>query len=268
MVEGLASRSERVWLSVLVLASALAGCATTPGGGDGFPDEEPDVASIPDAVPKAEPRSRYGNPKSYVVFGQRYYVMGEATGYVERGIASWYGKKFHGKRTSSGEIYNMYSMTAAHKSLPLPTYVAVTNLANHRRVILKVNDRGPFHDNRLIDLSYTAARKLGIIQNGTGLVEIRAIETVQAADSMAATKLTEAVRLFLQVGAYEVRENARRVMARLESLGDSLRISEVLNNGRRIYRVRFGPLSDVGEADRLGRAVVGLGLDVPRIVLE
>ena len=162
----------------------------------------------------------------------------------------------------------MYSMTAAHKSLPLPTYVAVTNLANHRRVILKVNDRGPFHDNRLIDLSYTAARKLGIIQNGTGLVEIRAIETVQAADSMAATKLTEAVRLFLQVGAYEVRENARRVMARLESLGDSLRISEVLNNGRRIYRVRFGPLSDVGEADRLGRAVVGLGLDVPRIVLE
>ena len=259
----------RVWM--LAIASILAGCGISPEVSDGFPDEVPDVSQIPDAVPKAEPRSRYGNPPSYLVFGQRYYVMGTSEGYVERGVASWYGKKFHGRRTSSGEIYNMYAMTAAHKSLPLPTYVSVTNLENGRKVILKVNDRGPFHDNRLIDLSYTAAKKLGVIQGGTGLVEVRAITPASdfAMVPSAAPAPTESpVKLFLQVGAYEIRDNARRVVVRLQSLGDSVRLSEIWNNGRRMYRVRFGPLSDVREADRLARAVVGLGLAAPRIVLE
>ena len=136
-----------------------------------------DVSAIPDAVPKDEPRSKYGNPSSYVVNGRSYHVMDNGNDYVERGIASWYGEKFHGRRTSSGEAYDMYAMTAAHKSLPLPTYVEVTNLQNGKRIIVKVNDRGPFHENRVIDLSWTAAAKLDILGKGTGLVEVRTVRT-------------------------------------------------------------------------------------------
>lgn len=127
-------------------------------------------------VPKVEPKSKYGNPKSYVVFGKRYYTLPFSKGYVEQGIASWYGTKFHGRRTSSGETYDMYAMTAAHKTLPLPTYARVTNKKNGRSIIVRINDRGPFHDNRIIDLSYAAATRLGIVTMGTGLVEVRAID--------------------------------------------------------------------------------------------
>ena len=127
-------------------------------------------------MPKVESKSKYGNPKSYVVFGKRYYVKDSAKGYVEQGIASWYGTKFHGRRTSSGETYDMYAMTAAHKTLPLPTYARVTNLENGRSVMVKVNDRGPFHQNRIIDLSYSAATRLGIVKTGTGRVEVEAID--------------------------------------------------------------------------------------------
>src|SRR6056297_4328415 len=132
------------------------------GLGDGPPARPLDAAGIPDAVPRAEPRSKSGNPPFYEVRGQRYYVMNDAAGYRESGVASWYGTKFHGRRTSSGEPYNMYAMTAAHKHLPLPSYVEVTHRQNGRKIIVKVNDRGPFHDGRIIDLSYAAARKLGI----------------------------------------------------------------------------------------------------------
>lgn len=131
---------------------------------------------IPNQVPRLEPLSKYGNPKSYVVFGKTYYTLPSSQGFVQRGIASWYGKKFHGRLTSSREPYDMYAMTAAHPQLPLPTYVQVTNLKNGKQVILRVNDRGPFHDNRVIDLSYTAAVKLDIIKQGTGLVEVRALD--------------------------------------------------------------------------------------------
>ena len=146
-----------------------------PSSSDKAPSKQVDVSKIQNAVPKEEPKSRYGNPKSYVVFDKRYYVMESNKGFVEKGIASWYGTKFHGRRTSSGETYDMYAMTAAHKNLPLPTYVEVTNLKNGKKIIVKVNDRGPFHENRIIDLSYTAATKLDIVKNGTGLVEIRAV---------------------------------------------------------------------------------------------
>jgi rare lipoprotein A len=162
-------------LFMMGVLGLMVGCATT-GGGDGPPDEEPDLSGIEDAVPKVEPRSRYGNPKSYVVFGKRYYTRAHSGGYVEKGLASWYGKKFHGRRTSSGERYNMYGMTAAHKTLPLPTYAQVTNLKNGRRVVVRVNDRGPFHGGRVIDLSYAAARKLGVVKTGTAMVEVRAID--------------------------------------------------------------------------------------------
>jgi rare lipoprotein A len=161
-------------LGLLGVLSLLSGCATT--GGDSAPASGPDLADIEDAVPRAEPKSKYGNPKSYVVFGKRYYTKASADGHVERGLASWYGKKFHGRRTSSGERYDMHAMTAAHKSLPLPTYVEVTNLNNGRSTVVKVNDRGPFHGERVIDLSYAAARKLGMVRKGTAMVEVRAVD--------------------------------------------------------------------------------------------
>jgi rare lipoprotein A (peptidoglycan hydrolase) len=132
--------------------------------------------AVPDAVPRVEPRSRYGNPPFYDVFGKRYYVLSSSVAYVERGVASWYGPGFHQVRTSTGEPYDMYGMTAAHKTLPLPAYVRVTNLQNGRSVVVRVNDRGPFVGNRIIDLSYTAASKLDMLRNGTAMVEVRAID--------------------------------------------------------------------------------------------
>jgi len=135
-----------------------------------------DPAAIPDAVPTEEPLSPYGNPEEYEVFGETYHVMESSSGYVSEGLASWYGEEFQGRRTSSGEPYDMYLMTAAHKTLPLPTYVEVTNLENGRRAVVRVNDRGPFHPDRVIDLSYVAARKLGIVGPGTARVRVRALE--------------------------------------------------------------------------------------------
>ena len=130
------------------------------------------MESIPDAVPRIEPRSAHGNPPFYDVLGRRYYVLASADGYLERGVASWYGPTFHGGNTSSGEPYDMYGMTAAHKTLPLPCYARVTNLRNGKSIVVRINDRGPFVANRLIDLSYTAAAKLDMIREGTTLVEV------------------------------------------------------------------------------------------------
>ena len=121
-----------------------------------------DLTSTPDAVPRVEPRSRYGNPRSYVVNGKQYFTLSSARGFIQRGIASWYGQAFHGRRTSSGETYDMHKMTAAHKTLPLPTYVSVRDLGTGRTIVVRVNDRGPFHGDRIIDLSFAAASKLGI----------------------------------------------------------------------------------------------------------
>lgn len=157
------------------LVGLLSGCSST-GDKDSAPSNAPDLSGIEDAVPKAEPKSKYGNPKSYVVFGKRYHTKSSSNGHVERGLASWYGKKFHGRKTSSGERYDMYAMTAAHKTLPLPTYARVTNVSNGRSAVVKINDRGPFHGKRVIDLSYSAAKKLGVVSKGTAMVEIRAID--------------------------------------------------------------------------------------------
>lgn len=177
--------------AVLLCALLVAGC-TSRGifeTGDHAPPGMVDISGVQDAVPRPEPLSRYGNPASYVVYGKRYYTMPSSKGYRQRGIASWYGTKFHGKRTSSGETYDMYKMTAAHKTLPLPSYVEVENLRNGRTIVVKVNDRGPFLHDRIIDLSFVAAAKLGIQEDGTGLVEVRAIDTetpLQAARSIPA----------------------------------------------------------------------------------
>jgi rare lipoprotein A len=151
---------------------------------DNGPSAPPiDVDKIPEPVPKAEPRSRYGNKASYEVLGKTYRVMADARGYVERGIASWYGNKFHGFMTSSFETYDMYAFSAAHKTLPLPSYARVTNLDNGKSVEVRDNDRGPFHDNRIVDLSYAAAVKIGVWPKGTAPVEVRAIDPAHPDDS-------------------------------------------------------------------------------------
>ncbi|MBT2772502.1 septal ring lytic transglycosylase RlpA family protein [Halomonas sp. ISL-60] len=158
--------------------------ASTSGGryamsGDAYPLEPPDVTKVPDAEPRVEQPSRAGNRPSYDVWGKTYHVLPDATGYEKRGTASWYGEKFHGYATSNGEIYDMYKMSAAHRSLPLPTFARVTSLDNGRSVIVRVNDRGPFHSDREIDLSYAAAARLGFLDNGTGAVKVEAINPVQ-----------------------------------------------------------------------------------------
>ena len=168
-------------LLIAGLVSLLASCGffgglQPSGPRDGPPSTRLDPAKITDAVPREEPRSRAGNHSPYTVLGKRYTVMPSADGYVQRGDASWYGKKFHGRLTSNGERYNMYAMTAAHKRLPLPTYVEVKNLRNGKTVVVRVNDRGPFHGGRIIDLSYAAAVKLDIVGSGTAPVEVRAID--------------------------------------------------------------------------------------------
>jgi len=178
------------WLLLLGGIMLLAGCAGDGGSrpeagsgryamaNDAYPDEPPDVSRVPNAVPRVEPRAASGNRSTYQVWGTTYRVMDDPRGYEAEGIASWYGKKFQGYDTASGEPYDMYKMTAAHRSLPLPTYARVTNLDNGRTVIVRVNDRGSFKGNRLIDLSYAAAARLGILRNGTGKVRVEAIDPV------------------------------------------------------------------------------------------
>lgn len=245
---------------------------------DSAPDRVPDVSQIPDAVPKAEPRSKYGNPSQYEVFGKNYYTMNSAEGYQKKGIASWYGTKFHGRRTSSGEVYDMYAMTAAHKTLPLPTYVEVTNLENGRTVVVKVNDRGPFHDNRLIDLSYSAATKLGIVDKGTGMVEVRAItpgklqKTATRPPSEAVTppgKSVGSAAMFLQVGAFSSRHRAEQVKSRLQQdIADTVFIEPLPQQQGTLYRVRVGPLASVSDGDRLAARLAGLGFRDSHIVID
>lgn len=164
-----------VVLALLIML--LGGCATQGGRGSaGASADGSDGSSIADAVPRVEPLSKTGNAESYKVRGKRYFTKKSAAGHIERGLASWYGGQFHGRKTSSGERYDMYAMTAAHKTLPLPSYVRVTNMENGRTAVVRVNDRGPFHGPRVLDLSYSAAKKLGVIPQGTAMVEVRAID--------------------------------------------------------------------------------------------
>ena len=237
---------------------------------DSAPKKKIDVETIPNAIPKREPKSRYGNPKSYVVFGKRYYVMDSSKGYIEKGIASWYGTKFHGRRTSSGETYDMYAMTAAHKSLPLPTYVKVTNLSNDKFIVVKVNDRGPFHENRIIDLSYTAAIKLDIIQKGTGLVEVKAIDPEEPKEDnlVKDDKIsTQDTSFYIRVGTFSKLESAKILKQKLGSFGDNLiKISNVIVSGNTLYRVRIGPFTDTKLSDSIVSKLSDFGIFEHRIV--
>ena len=184
--------------------------------------------------------------------GQRYEVLKSGTGFVERGIASWYGPDFHGRLTSNREVYDMYQMTAAHKLLPLPTWVEVTNLENGRKAVLKVNDRGPFKDNRVIDLSYAAALKLEVIKKGTAFVEVRGLERPDGVETNAASASAPSALMFLQVGAFGERDNAERQKVLLTAaIHQPIRVFEDRTGGRVLYKVQVGPLRDVDQADQV-----------------
>ncbi|NOY16705.1 MAG: septal ring lytic transglycosylase RlpA family protein [Gammaproteobacteria bacterium] len=244
------------WLLILLLAGCGSSGKKKTGGGyyldDGPPKSTLDLAKVKDAVPHMEPLSATGN-KPYVVFGKRYVPLKSSQGFRQKGTASWYGKKFHGKRTSSGEAYDMYKMTAAHTVLPLPSYVRVTNLRNGRSVVVRVNDRGPFKHDRVMDLSYAAAMKLDVVKSGTAAVEIvavgensfnrtdQAIETRQAASDPL---------LFIQLGAFSNQDAAYSLQRHLRGAGyRTAKVSRFIQSQIELYRVRIGPLLQPGNAD-------------------
>lgn len=275
---------------VLFLAILLASCGTTSqhkagtdtvtssdggylagdGPGSGVPEN---IDSIPDAVPRNEPLHRYAN-RPYVALGQTYTPLTSIGNYSKRGIASWYGKKFHGQRTSSGEVYDMYAMSAAHPTLPIPSYARVTNMANGKSVVVRVNDRGPFLHDRVIDLSYTAAHKLGIIGTGSGQVEVESISadtavgtipasTVQsqplpasapapvqsASNSISiATVESSDANIYLQLGAFESQQNAETFLEKMRSELGNTGKNLKLSNKDGLVRVHIGPYASQSEA--------------------
>jgi len=250
-------------LTSIVAALLLPGCSTSP---DGAPEQVPlNIAAIPDAVPRHEPRTRAGNPESYEVLGKRYVTLKHSTGFRQRGVASWYGTKFHGRKTANGETYNMYAMTAAHKTLPIPSYVRVTNLNNQRSVVVRINDRGPFHSNRIIDLSYAAATKLGIVQTGTGYVEIEAIEPGQniAKQTTKPVSSSEVAKtgLYLQIGAFKDKFNARRLQQRVAQLPETQAALKVAKSPQGIfYKVLVGPLTSEQRIQQMSEKLAALGI--------
>jgi rare lipoprotein A len=285
-----ASRLLRFTLA-FVLAGVLASCGGNKPKGDG-----PGSGRIPDlpgdAVPRPEPRSKYGNGRDYgngpqyEVLDKTYTVMPGSAGYQERGVASWYGAKFHGNLTSNRDVYDMYAMTAAHKTLPLPTYVRVRNLRNNKVIVVRVNDRGPFVHNRIIDLSYSAALKLNMIRDGTGLVEVTAISFDQSGSPQTtgdrptlvstpvlppatSAGVAESTQIFVQVGAFGDRENAGRRLAMLSQSGiANAFIHEDTSTRPSLYRVRVGPVAGVNQYDRLVEELEGLGIKDPYLITE
>lgn len=219
---------------------------------DGPPLSAPDVSSIPDAIPIPLPYSATGNPDYYEVNGKRYYVLKTNKNYEAEGFASWYGTKFHGKRTSSGEPYNMYAMTAASPTLPIPSFVLVTNLNNGKSIIVKVNDRGPFHDNRVMDLSYAAAKKLGVYDSGTAWVKIVAIDT--------GSLVTKSAQLYLQVATFRQPNNANLLALQLRrQVNQAVSISTSTKAEQTLYRVLIGPLQSLEQSNQLKAELVAQG---------
>jgi len=255
------------WALTAALAAALVtGCSVSDGPGE--PIEDP--GAIPDAVPRDEPLSESGNPESYEVRGERYHVMDSAAGFRERGIGSWYGSKFQGRQTASGERFDMYAMTAAHKRLPLPTYLRVKNLDNGRTIVVRVNDRGPFADNRILDLSYAAAAKIGMLKSGTAPVSIRAVGPGTAATGDVAESSAEAgsTSYYLQLGAFRSRRNARALVRQAEraDLERAIRIRQPSNDP--LYRVQIGPFSNADAVDRATRSLKVIGLRDSHVVVR
>lgn len=275
-IRDLASRPS---IGTLLIASLLSACSTAPVK---TPAPPVDVASLPEPLPKIEPRSQKGNPPFYDVLGKRYFVLPSSAGYVERGVASWYGPGFHTAFTSNGERYDMYGMTAAHKTLPLPAYVQVTNLSNGRSIVVRVNDRGPFKEGRIIDLSYSAAVKLDMLRAGTALVEVRALtpgdSPLQANTQTGAPISTQTnsqtspvnnAGLYVQAGAFSEQANADRLAAQLRSRGhDGAFVREDRVDGRSLFRVRIGPIPSVASFDQVIAQLKALGIGDARLALD
>ncbi len=289
---------------VTLLCLALGGCsvarrpaekprgavpATTIPSGSNVPAPPTDVLNIPDAVPRSEPRGTRGNPPFYEVFGKRYYVMASSEGWVERGTASWYGPGFHSASTSLGERYDMYAMTAAHKTLPIPCYAEVTNTRNGRKVVVRINDRGPFVGERIIDLSYTAAAKLDMLLQGTAPVEVRVLTPARdtpgsavppvlptAAPSAkppvtvvnASAPVVAGRTMYIQAGVFADHENARRRVEQLLAEGIELASLEDITYPRPLHRVRVGPFASVEEFDFAMKKVRALGIADARLLTD
>ena len=283
-------------LAVLFIAACHAGGTRGDGPPSSGSSRIPDLPG--DAIPRHEPRSKYGNGPVYEVFGKRYTVMPSGRGYRERGVASWYGKKFHGNLTSNRETYDMYKMTAAHKTLPLPSYVRVQNLRNDKSIVVRVNDRGPFVHNRIIDLSYSAALKLDMIRDGTSLVEVTAIDVDAPGGDRPTRQVTPPApepapvlrsvptavapapktpqssptamdhSIFVQVGAFGDRANAERRVGLLASAGIDASIYEDRSSDPSLQRVRIGPVDDVLQYDILVEELENIGITDPYLVAE
>ncbi|HWS27470.1 MAG TPA: septal ring lytic transglycosylase RlpA family protein [Xanthomonadales bacterium] len=242
---------------------------------DGPPNVAFDVDALPELVPRDEPLARYGNHSPYEVLGKRYKVLPRSAGYVQRGTASWYGTKFHGRLTSTREPYDMYQFSAAHKTLPLPSYARVTRLDNGKSVIVRINDRGPFVGDRLIDLSYAAAVKLGVHLSGTAPVEVRVLH---AGDDVNAAKPTPRKpeqpsvvgsrgAIYLQVGAFSARANAFAYRRRLLDAGFAeVRVFTARTDRGRVWRVRVGPLGSLDQADDVRARLRSGGFGEPRVL--
>lgn len=277
---------------VALFALALVGCSSTPtydretAGGrykvrkDFAPDNPPDVSNVADAVPVDIPYSRGGNRSTYEVWGKSYNVLPSHIGYRAEGIASWYGLKFHGHKTSNGEIYDIYKMSAAHKSLPIPSFAKVTNLDNGKSVVVRVNDRGPFHENRLIDLSYSAAARLQILKQGTGRVRVEAIDARNLAVN---TKTEESMPQpqskhfekpnpevsgsYLQVGSFSNESSALSVQSRLSAIdGVQAVIKRVRQDDSEFHRVLVGPLADTLSIDSMMQNLESMGYSAPLLI--
>jgi rare lipoprotein A len=298
---GAASAATQAAGLAATLACLLAACGSEPRRAPAARPLPPpgNAANVPDAVPRAEARGQHGNPPFYEVAGRRYAVLASANGYVERGVASWYGPDFHGRNTSSGEPYDMYGMTAAHKTLPLPCYARITNLANGRSIVVRINDRGPFVANRIVDLSYTAAQRLDIVRTGTAFVELRTVgpdSMIEANTAVAAAPAASVsapapaaepaitpppvaaevpvaapagLSLYIQVGAYGDPANAARVVGRLQAAG----VPRVFTldspaSGRMLQRVRVGPIASVEDYDQLAARLAAIGFQDARLATD
>jgi len=265
--------------------------------------QPPNAAGETELVPRAEPRSTAGNPPFYEVGGHRYIVLASAAGYRERGVASWYGADFHGLRTATGERYDMFAMTAAHKTLPIPCYARVTNLSNGRSIVVRINDRGPFVGNRIIDLSYTAANRLEMIRNGTAFVEVETLMPAGAGSTAALPVTTPAAsaasagvsnvppvtaplppapapppsstapvammsHFYIQVGAYSQPDNAQRAAQKLRNAGLEHVITLPAGPDQPLQRVRVGPIASVQEFDQLIARLSALGFPAARLAQD
>lgn len=250
----------RAWIVLLVLLSA---CSTPPATeipeevSDSAPVRPIDAKDVEDAVPRPDSILAVGNKSPYTVLGVSYEILDDAKNYKERGIASWYGTKFNGHKTSNGEIFDLYQATAAHKTLPIPSYARVTNLNNGKSVVVRVNDRGPFHADRLIDLSYGAAVKLGYMEQGTAPVEVEVLDIIGVDDRR--NSVGGSYR-YLQLGAFGTEASAQRLRSELAGLVSvPIKVSPVQSGEKMLFRVRVGPVANGEELKAVQRALADNG---------